>query len=335
VKPADVSLLNIPTLPLASGAGLPQVGLGLWKIAPADAPSAVADAIAQGYRHLDSACDYGNEHAVGQGISEAINQGLCTRDDLWITSKLWNTYHRPEHVKPALQRTLTDLGVDTLDLYLIHFPIALKYVPFDTRYPPEWVHDPDAAQPVMIEDSTPLIDTWRALEELHADGLIKHIGVCNFNVALLRDLVNSARVKPAVLQIESHPYLQQEKLLRYCDNNQIAVTAFSPLGSSSYVELGMAGVDDSILGHAVIADIAQRVQRTAAQVVLRWAVQRGTAVIPKTTRPERLIENARLFDFSLSADDMAAIGQLDRNQRFNDPGVFCELAFNTFFPIYE
>ena len=314
---------------------MPLIGLGLWKLDSSSVADTVVAAIRAGYRHLDSACDYGNERAVGEGIRRAIDEGLCTREELFVTSKLWNTYHRGEHAEMAIEKTLDDLGLDYVDLYLIHFPIALKFVPFEKRYPPEWFYDPDADSPVMVSDAVPLAETWHAMERIADGGLSRDIGVCNYGVSLLRDLLSYARRPPAVLQIESHPYLTQEKIMRFCREEDIAVTAFSPLGASSYLELGMASEHESVLDTAVVQDIATRVMRTPAQVVLRWGIQRGTAIIPKTSRVERLSENAALFDFELDDADMKAITALNRNQRFNDPGVFAEAAFNTFFPIYE
>ena len=328
-------MTTIPTHPVGADGEMPVIGLGLWKIDRDQVADAVVEAIRAGYRHLDSACDYGNEKQVGEGIRRAMEEGLCTREELWVTSKLWNTYHHPDHVIMAMDQTLEDLGLDYLDLYLVHVPIALEFVPFETRYPPEWVHDPDDDIPMMKPAAVPLQDTWRAMETLVDSGLARHIGVCNYGVSLMRDLINYARIAPAVLQIESHPYLTQEKLIRFCTEQDVAVTAFSPLGALSYLELGMAEQAESVLQKPDVIAIADRLGKTPAQVVLRWGVQRGTSIIPKTSKPERLVENAALFDFELTAADMAAISALNRNQRFNDPGVFTELAFNTFFPIYE
>jgi len=320
---------------IVGGQPMPSMGLGLWKIDRNEAARVVSEAIEIGFRHLDSAPDYGNEDEVGRGIAYAITSNGCRREDLWITSKLWNTFHRPKHVRPACERSLRDLGVNYLDLYLIHFPIALKFVPFARRYPPGWIFDPEATEPKMEIDRVPLSDTWRAMEELVEAGLVHQIGICNYSSGLLNDLMAYARIKPSVLQIESHPFLTQERLLRLAASYGIKITAYSPLGASSYVSLGMAAVEDSVLTHPVVTAAAKRTGRTAAQIVLRWGLQRGTSVIAKTNRAERLKENLALFDFELEPEDMSAISGLNRNRRFNDPAVFCEQAFGRFYPIYD
>lgn len=314
---------------------MPLVGLGLWKIATDAAPVVVREALRAGYRHLDSACDYGNEAQVSAGIRAALAEKLCRREDLWVTSKLWNTYHAPEHVRPALERSLRDLGLDYLDLYLIHFPIAQRFVPFERRYPPGWFYDADAQRPAMEMAPVPLAETWQAMEELVPAGLVRNIGVCNYNCALLRDLLSYATIHPAVLQVELHPYLTQDKLIRFCREQGIVATGFSPLGAISYLPLGMAAAEESVLVEPAVVEAAKRHRKTPGQVVLRWAIQRGTAIVPKTSRPERLVENLSIFDFELSPEEMLSISRLNRHRRFNDPGVFCEQAFNTFCPIYE
>ena len=229
-------------------------------------------------------------------------------------------------------RTLADLGLESLDLYLIHFPIALKFVPFEERYPPAWNF---TDKPGMVEDNVPFEETWRAMEELVREGLVRNIGVSNVGTAVLRDLLNYATIKPTVLQVEMHPYLVQDKLLRFCRLKGIAVTAYSNLGAGSYVPLGMAAVEESCLRESIVQEIASKHGRTPAQVVLRWGVQRGTAIIPKTTSRERLAENLAAIDFTLTETEMTGISALDKHRRFNDPGVFCELVFATFFPIFD
>jgi len=314
---------------------MPKVGFGLWKVAKETCADAVYNAIKVGYRHLDSASDYGNEVEVGQGIQRALADKLCRREDLWITSKLWNTYHRKEHVEPAIRKSLHDLQLDYLDLYLIHFPIAQPYVDFNDRYPPEWIFDPKAAEPKMEIAPVPLYETWQGMEALVEAGLTHRIGVCNYNTGLLNDLMAYAKIKPAVLQVESHPYLTQQRLMQLARDYAIEVTAFSPLGALSYLELDMAGAQESVLEQAVVKQAAKRLNKTPAQVVLRWGVQRGNAIVPKTSRPERLAENLAIFDFSLSEQEMAAIDALNCNRRFNDPGQFCAAAFHKFYPIYD
>jgi D-xylose reductase len=328
-------LIRMLQVQVGEGGQLPSIGLGLWKVPQDVAAATVVDAIRCGYRHLDAASDYGNEPQVGDGIQAALQQGLCRRDHLWVTSKLWNTYHRAEHVRPALERTLRDLKLDYLDLYLVHFPISLKFVPFEHRYPPGWFYDPNAAQPKMEPEAVSIRETWQAMEEVRRAGLAKHIGISNFSCSLIRDLLSYANHRPEVLQVESHPYLVQPKLLRYCQQEKIAFTAFSPLGAGSYIPLGMATESDSVLNQPAVQAIAAAHRRTPAQVVLRWGVQRGTAIVPKTSRSERLRENIAIYDFELSESEMQTIANLDRNQRFNDPGVFCESAFGCFYPIYE
>jgi D-xylose reductase len=327
--------MNIPDLKLSNGHAMPAIGLGLWKIERERAAATVEEAARCGYRHFDSACDYGNEAEVGEGLARVLHSGMCRREDLWITSKLWNTYHAAEHVRPAVERSLADLRLEYLDLYLIHFPLAMRFVPFEVRYPPGWFYDPKAAHPQVQLARVPIAETWRAMEQLVRDGLVRNIGVCNFGTSLLRDLLNYAEIAPAVLQVELHPFLAQEKLLRFCHEHSIVVTAFSPLGAPSYVALGMATAEESALEQAVVREIAKRHGKTPAQILLRWGVQRGTAVIPKTTRSDRLRENLDIFGFEPAVEEMKQINALDRGRRFNDPGVFADKAFNTFLPIYE
>lgn len=322
-------------LRLADGSEFPSLGLGTWKIPQNIAPEFVSDAIQLGYRHFDCACDYGNETSVGMGLSSAIRSGHCTRDDLWITSKLWNTYHEPTHVRAACEKSLRDLQLEVIDLYLVHFPIALAFVPIEERYPPGWFFAPDAPNPAMKPIKVPYADTWGAMEELVHAGLVKRIGVCNLNISMLREVLSYCTIRPSVHQVELHPYLTQERLLRYCNEESIAVTAFSPLGADSYIPIGMANANERVLLDGVILRIAQEHQRSPAQILLRWAVQRGTVAIPKTQNLQHLSENLSIYDFALSPSEMSQISSLDRRRRFNDPAEFGERAFHTFFPIFD
>jgi len=312
---------------------MPKIGFGLWKISSEDCPAIIMEAIKAGYRHFDCAADYGNEQAVGKGISDAISQGLCTREELWITSKLWNTFHAKEHVEEACQKSLNDLGLDYLDLYLIHFPIALKYVPIEQRYPPEWIYDPQ--NPSMELSAVPLYETWAAMEKLVDKGFVRNIGVCNYSSGLLHDLMSYSHIKPFMLQIESHPFLTQEKLIRLAHDYDMHVTAFSPLGALSYFELDMAEKNESLLLAKPVMDAANNHDKTTAQILLRWGLQRGTSIIPKSSNPKRMKENLTITDFELTVDEMHAISALNQNRRFNDPGMFCETAFGRFHPIYD
>lgn len=327
---------KVPAHSLArTGDTMPLLGLGVWKVPREATATNVYEAIQAGWRHFDCACDYGNEIEVGQGIARAIAEGLVVREDLWITSKLWNTYHAPKHVEMACRKSLADLGLEYLDLYLIHFPtISLKFVPIETRYPPEWVHDPEGPNPRMQFAQVPIFKTWGAMEELVDGGLVRNIGLCNVGVAILSDVLSYARFAPQVLQVELHPYNTQENLCRYCKEKEIFVTGFSPLGAGSYVELDMATTAQSALLEPVIKSIATAKGATPAQVIMRWALYLGRSIIPKTTKTARLSENIDLFGFALSQEEVDAISALNKNMRFNDPGQFCQ-GMGGFCPVYE
>ena len=227
------------------------------------------------------------------------------------------------------------MALDYLDLYLIHFPIALKYVPAEKHYPPEWTFDPHSENPIMELEKVPLSETWAAMESLVDLALVRDIGVCNYSSALIHDLMSYCKIKPSMLQVELHPFLTQENLLRTAKDYGIAVTGFSPLGALSYVDLNMATGEESVLVHSVVKVVSERTGATPAQVVLRWGLQRGCAIIPKSSKRERLIENIELSNFVLTESEMDSISALNKNRRFNDPALFCEEAFNRFHSIYD
>jgi D-xylose reductase len=312
---------------------VPPIGLGTWKISKAETAGVVYNAISAGVRVFDCACDYGNEKEVGEGLRKAIDEGLIARGDLFITSKLWNTYHAKEHVELAARKSLQDLGLDYFDLYLVHFPIAQKFVDFETRYPPEWIHDPTGPNPRIELSGVSYKETWTAMEELKSSGVAKHIGVCNLNVQALTEIFSYCQIRPENLQIELHPYLTQAALVAFCKREGVSVTAFSPLGASSYIELNMA-TNVGALEEAVVKDLAAKYKATPAQIVLAWNLHRGVSVIPKSSSLERIKENWKAVDLKLAEEDFAAISALNQRRRFNDPGVFC-VGMGGSIPIFD
>lgn len=319
-KTQDWAVKISTVTPLMNDGQFPSVGLGTWKAGPGEVMVGVFTAIQRGYRHIDCACDYGNEEEVGAGIRFAIDLGIVTRAELWVTSKLWCTYHAQEHVEPACQKTLTDLGLDYVDLYLIHFPISLQYVPFEQVYPPEWtVPETGAMTPVDV----PLSATWAGMESLVAKGLAKNIGVSNFNCQLIGDLLTYCKVKPMVNQIEIHPHNHQDRLVAFCKWKGIVVTGFSPLGAKSYSWLD-GDTQAAVMDEPVIKRIAASYSKSTAQICIRWQVQRGLTVVPKSCNPGRLTENLDVFDFELSEQDMADIKTINKDRRYNDPADFCK-----------
>lgn len=314
---AGSAVAAMPTARMATGAAIPLVGLGTWKAGTGEVAAAVKHALKVGYRHLDCASDYANEAEVGQGIAEAIKEFDIKREDIWVTSKLWNTNHSKEHVRWACEESLKDLGLDYLDLYLIHFPIAMKHTEETKRSGAPIGPDGKVEfAPVSI------METWQAMEELVDAGLVRHIGVSNFSSALLMDVLRYARIRPAVNQIEIHPYLTMDRLVTYCQENDVHVTAFSPFGSPSYVPRGFDGGEPSPMSLDVIKGIAGKHGVSPGQVVLRWGTQRGISVIPKSSNPSRIEENLGCVSFTLDDEDMKAISALNKNRRFNDPVSF-------------
>ncbi|OLY85156.1 NADPH-dependent D-xylose reductase II,III [Smittium mucronatum] len=312
-----------------TGQEMPLVGYGLWKVPKDVCKDMVVQAIKSGYRLLDGASDYGNELEVGHGIKEAISQGLVKREDLFVTGKLWCTHHRKEHVKLAINRSLADLGLEYLDLYLIHFPVSVKYVPIEERYPAAFFADP-VAKTVVI-DPVPYQETWQALEQLVDRGLVKNIGVSNIPAALLIDVLSYARIKPAVLQIEVHPYGNRAQLIQFAQTQGLAITGYSSFGDASYQSIGMVnqGADYiPLLEHPTVTSIASEHKVSPGQVLLRWAVQQNVAVVPKSLSNERISQNINIFHFVLSDDQMQSLNRLNINLKFNDPAKYLN------YPIY-
>lgn len=308
------------TVTLNNGITIPQVGFGCWKLDPTTAADQVYAAIRAGYRLFDGAMDYGNERDVGEGIRRAIADGIVKREEITVVSKLWNSFHAPENVKVAIEKVLSDLGLDYIDVFYIHFPIAQKFVPIDVKYPPNFYCGENGWE---FED-VPIIDTWRAMEKLVESGLVKSIGVSNFNGSLLQDLLRAAKIKPQLLQIEHHPYLVQPRLIKYAQDNGIQVTGYSSFGPQSFIELDHPKCKDtvSLFAHKTILKIAENHNVTAGQVLLRWATQRGLLVIPKSNQPHRLVDNLHVDDtgsLKLTEEEIASISALDCDLRFNDP----------------
>ncbi|KAL3454540.1 NADP-dependent oxidoreductase domain-containing protein [Aspergillus insuetus] len=309
--------MTTPSIKLSSGYDMPIVGFGLWKVNNDTCADQVYEAIKAGYRLFDGACDYGNEVEAGQGVARAIKEGIVKREDLFIVSKLWNSFHDGDRVEPIARKQLADWGVDYFDLYIVHFPISLKYVDPSVRYPPSWNSE---AGKVELGNAT-IQETWTAMESLVDKSLARSIGISNFSAQLLMDLLRYARVRPATLQIEHHPYLTQTRLVDYAQREGIAITAYSSFGPLSFLELQVTKAENTppLFEHDTIKSIAAKHGKTPAQVLLRWATQRNIAVIPKSNNPARLAQNLDVLGFDLEAAEIEAISALDKGLRFNDP----------------
>jgi len=310
---------------------MPLVGHGLWKIPNEKTADHVYTAIKAGYRLFDGACDYGNEVEAGQGVARAIKEGLVKREELFIVSKLWNTFHEKEHVEPACRKSLKDWGLDYFDLYIMHFPIGLKYVDPAVRYPPGWFYD--GVTPTDIQTSNATIrETWEAMEHLVDTGLVRSLGISNFNVCVILDLLRYAHIRPATLQIEHHPYLVQKHLIDFVKKEGITVTAYSSFGPTGYVEMNLEHAVQAphLFQNPVITEIAKVHGISPPQVLLRWSTQQGIAVVPKSDTVPMLLENLNAKGFDLGEAEIKKINGLNLNMRFNDPVVYfgCFPIFN-------
>jgi diketogulonate reductase-like aldo/keto reductase len=276
--------LRYTRIPLTHGSGaIPAVGFGTLIPDPVATKQATKTALEVGFRHLDCAERYRNEDAVGDAMQEALKAAKIKRQDVFVTTKLWNTNHRPERVKPAFEASLRRLQLDYVDCYLIHTPFAFQ--------PGEEPHPTDEHGQVIYDSGVTLIETWRALERLMDHGQCRSIGLSDISLEKLREIVAAARIKPAVVQVESHPYLPERELLDFCREQGIVLQAFAALGHA---------MEPRLLDDPVITAIARRVRKTPAQVALAWAVQRGTAFLTTSKTPQRIQEN---FDISMLPED--------------------------------
>src|ERR1700743_739115 len=292
--------LRYTKMPLNNGFGaIPAVGFGTLIPDPVATKTSTKAALETGFRQLDAAERYRNEKEVGEAIQEVFKAGKIKREDVFIATKVWNNNHRPERVRPAFEASLKRLQIDYVDLYLIHTPFAFQ--PGDEQDPR------DANGRVIYDEGVTLVDTWRALERLVDDGHCRAIGLSDITLKKLREIVAIARIKPSVVQVESHPYLPEWELLEFCREHGIVLQAFAAVGH---------GLEPKVIDDPVITAIAQRVHKTPAQVVLAWAVQRGTAFLTTSTKPQRIEENFQIS--SLPEDAMREIREgITTNVRFN------------------
>jgi len=314
----------VPKVKLNDGNEIPILGLGTWRSNPNEVKNAVVEAVLhEGYRHLDLAEAYLNEAEVGEGLKEIfeLSNGKIKREDLFLTSKLWNTHHDPKHVAEACKNTLKNLGVSYLDLYLIHWPYPFKFTTINMKNDDDLLTRDPITQKCILE-FVKLEDTWKAMEKLVEDGLVKSIGVSNFPINTIIDMLSYCKIKPVVNQVEVHPYFNQSALKEACQMFDIKLQGYSPLGSGSA---------ENFLKHETMLKIAKKHGKSTAQVALRWNTQRGVIILPKSVHKERLRENINIFDFELDEQDMKEIDELQnfKKKRFVDPlGYFGFVHFD-------
>lgn len=296
-----------------NGDRMPMLGLGTWQMLEGTAQPAVRSAIDAGYRHIDCAWVYQNESEIGQALQSSFDDGIVGRDEMWITTKLWNDRHRGEHVAEALKQQLLDLRLDYVDMYLIHWPVAHQYM----------VARPETAEQFIGLEEIPLHETWQAMLDCVPAGLCKHVGVANFSSKKIDSLIESTGIAPECNQVEAHPLLQQRELFEYCDRNNIAFVAYSPLGSGGRPDMLKKEDEPNLLALPIVQEIAEDRGISPAQVLLAWAIKRGTAAIPKSTNPDRQKENLEAVGIGLSEAEMDQLAALDDGYRYVD-GSFWE-----------
>nr|XP_039248177.1 aldo-keto reductase family 1 member B1-like [Styela clava] len=299
------SIMAAKHLALKSGAKMPVIGLGTWGAPAKVVATAVENAIDAGYRHIDCAHDYENESEVGDGIKAKLDGGVIKREELFVTSKLWLTSFAPNKVKPAIENSLKKLKLEYLDLYLLHFPFALKENQVEVK---------DGNYDVNNDESIDYVDTWKELIKLQKSGLTRSIGVSNFNRFQLERLSKETSYVPDVHQFECHPYLDQTDMVEFCQSKGIVVTGYSPLGSPGNRDIS----DPTLFEEPILIDIAKKYMKTVAQVLLRYQIQRNVIVIPKSVTPARITSNIDLFNFVIDEGDMTKIKNLNRNWRTCD-----------------
>jgi len=307
----------VPGRDLNNGTVMPQFGLGTWLSPKGDVEAAVLTAIQLGYRHVDAAWVYGNEGEVGNAVAKSIKDGFVKRDQLYLTTKLWNIFHDPKDVDRACDMSLKNLQTDYIDCYLMHCP--MHFVGPDDG--PALLDESKPAcaangkKPHLIGDAD-YLDTYKAMEKLVQAGKVKSIGVSNFNQFQLQRIMNNCTIKPVVNQIEVHPYLTNDALVNFCQENDIQVMAYSPLGNPSKPVTRVWDENaKTILQDDKLLAMAKKYNKTVAQICIRFGIQRGLILIPKTTNPARLQENAEVFDFALESGEMDTISAMNQNFR--------------------